>query len=83
MTCPDDPAAFLRNAMRHHADHLEPREDDIGKLKRKLAIMEKRVEEQRLELVARRFAHPEEEWHPPNGKHDGVLTYNGVDIFGE
>ena len=72
----DDPADCLRNAMQHHADHLEPfaADSDIGRLKR-------RIESMRIELEARRFAHPEEKWHPPNGHHNGILTYNGVEMF--
>lgn len=76
MTCPDDPARFLREAMRHHEppNHLEPAIDDVGRLKRTIASL-------RLEIAARRFAHPEEVWHPPNGHHGGILTYNGVEMF--
>lgn len=70
MTCPDDPAAFLRNAMLHHADHLEPREDDIGRLKRKLAIAHK-------ELAAWRVTFPDYQYRP---EIDGFL-YNGVQMF--
>lgn len=48
MTCPDDPAAFLRQAMKHHADHLEPAapytESDIGKLKRTIAMRDAELE---------------------------------------
>lgn len=51
MTCPDDPAAFLRNAMRHHADHLEPREpavgvteSEVGRLKRIIALRNAELE---------------------------------------
>lgn len=78
MTCPDDPAAFLRQAMNHHAGHLEPTvevtDPEVGRLKR-------RIESMRLELAARRFAHPEEVWHPPNEHHRGMLTYNGAEMF--
>lgn len=48
MTCPDDPAAFLRQAMKHHADHLEPAapytESDIGKLKRIISLRDAELE---------------------------------------
>ena len=48
MTCPDDPAAFLRQAMKHHADHLEPTvpytESDIGRLKRIIALRDAELE---------------------------------------
>lgn len=76
MTCPDDPAAVRR--MLAPPNHLEPAVEvshsDVGRLKRI-------IESQRLELAARRFAHPEEVWHPPNGHHNGILTYNGVEMF--
>lgn len=76
MTCPDDPAAARR--MLAPPDHLEPHvgvtESDVGRYKRI-------IESLRLELAARRFAHPEEQWHPPNEHHNGILTYNGVEMF--
>ena len=72
MTCPDDPAAARR--MLTPPNHLEPATDDVGRLKRTIASL-------RLELAARRFAHPEEQWHPPNENHSGILTYNGVEMF--
>lgn len=77
MTCPDDPAAARR--MLTPPNHLEPpavqvKQSDVGRLKRI-------IESLRLEVAARRFAHPDEIWHPPNENHNGMLTYNGVEMF--
>lgn len=85
MTCPDgpEPAGFLRQAMNQHQDHLEPKFDEVGRLKRKIAILERHIETMRLELVARRFEDPNLVWHPPNPPyHDGILTRDGIDIYG-
>lgn len=65
MTCPDDPAAFLRNAMRHHADHLEPKppavgvtESEVRRYKRLLAIKDGMIAERNDELACYRMRFP-------------------------
>lgn len=73
MTCPDDPAAVRR--MLSPPNHLEPqhvevKESEIGRLKRKLALVQK-------ELSAWRTTFPDYKYHP----HIDGFTYNGVEMF--
>lgn len=75
MTCPDDPAAARR--MLTPPNHLEPqhvevKESEIGRLKRKLARQAK-------ELAAWRVYFPDYTYHE---KAD-AFSYNGVMMYEE
>lgn len=79
MTCPDHPeaAGFLRSAMNHHEDHLEPKkpfDGELGRLKRIIEI-------QREELATWRENFPDYTYCKANGVFPRRLLYNGLEMY--